>query len=179
MVKSSPSSAGDAVQPQIEELRSHVSWPKHQNMKKQKLYCNKLNKDFTNQFSSVQSLNCVRLFATPWTAARQASLSITNSRSLLKFMSIELVMPSNHLNLVVPFSSCLQSYPAWGPFPMSIQGWLPLGLTGLISLLSKGLWRVFSSTTVQKHQFFSILLTIIQGRIKNSQSSLWSKRRSN
>ena len=54
------------------------------------------------QFSSVQSLSRVRLFATPWTAARQASLSITNSRSLLKLMSIELVMPSNHLILWRP-----------------------------------------------------------------------------
>ena len=53
-------------------------------------------------FSSVQSLGCVRLFATPWTAAHQASLSITNSRRLLKFMSIELVMPSNHLILCHP-----------------------------------------------------------------------------
>ena len=56
----------------------------------------------TIQFSSVQSLSCVRLFVTPWTAARQASLSITNSRSLLKFMSIESVMPSNHLILCHP-----------------------------------------------------------------------------
>ena len=55
------------------------------------------------QFSSVQSLSCVWLFVTPWTAARQASLSITNSRSLLKLMSIELVMPSNHLILCHPF----------------------------------------------------------------------------
>ena len=55
------------------------------------------------QFSSVQSFSRVLLFATPWTAARQASLSITNSRSLLKLMSIELVMPSNHLILCHPF----------------------------------------------------------------------------
>ena len=55
-----------------------------------------------HQFSSVQSLSCVRLFATPWTAARQASLSITNSRSLLKLMSIKPVMPSNHLILCHP-----------------------------------------------------------------------------
>ena len=54
------------------------------------------------QFSSVQSLSCVRLFSTPWTAARQASLSITNSRSLLKLMSIESMMPSNHLILCCP-----------------------------------------------------------------------------
>ena len=60
----------------------------------------------TNQFSSIQSLSHVRLPATPWTAARQDSLSITNSRSLLKLMSIESVMPSNHLILCLPFSSC-------------------------------------------------------------------------
>ena len=55
------------------------------------------------QFSSVQSLSCVQLFVTPWTAARQASLSITNSQSLLKLMSIKSVMPSNHLILCCPF----------------------------------------------------------------------------
>ena len=65
------------------------------------------------QFSSVQSLSCVRLFETPWTAACQASLSITNSQSLLKLMLIELVMPFNHL---IPFSSRLQSFPASGSF---------------------------------------------------------------
>ena len=54
------------------------------------------------QFSSLQSLSCVQLFATPWTAARQASLSITNSQSLLKLISIESVMPSNHLILCHP-----------------------------------------------------------------------------
>ena len=69
---------------------------KNQKMK-QKQYCNKLN-----QFSLVQSLSCVQLFATPWTAAHQASLSITNSRSLLKLMSIESVMPSNHLIFCYP-----------------------------------------------------------------------------
>ena len=68
------------------------------------------------QFSSVQSLSCVRLFETPWTAARQASLSITNSRSLLKLISIESVMPSNHLILCHPFSSCLQSFQHQGLF---------------------------------------------------------------
>ena len=71
---------------------------------------------------SVQSLSHVQHFVTPWTAARQTSLSITNSQSLLKFMSIEWVMPSNHLILccsVVPFSSCLWSFPASESFPMS------------------------------------------------------------
>ena len=71
------------------------------------------------RFSSVQSLSCVQLFATPWTAACQASLSITNSQNLLKLMSIESVMPSNHLILCHPFSSHLQSFPASGSFPMS------------------------------------------------------------
>ena len=114
--------------------------------------------------SSVQSLSRIRFFAIPWTAARQASLSLTNSRSLLKFMSIESVMPSNHLILCHPFSSHLQSFPASGSFPMSqfftsggqsigasasasvlpmnIQDWFPLGWTRQISLLSKELSRV-------------------------------------
>ena len=70
--------------------------------------------------SSIQSLSCVRFFVTPSTAASQASLSITNSRSLLKLMSIESVRPSNHLSLRrIPFSSHLQSFPASGSFPMS------------------------------------------------------------
>ena len=108
------------------------------------------------QFSSVQLLNCVQLFVTPWTAARQASLSITNSQSLLKLMSIELVMPSTISSSVVPYSSCLQSFPASGSFPvsqlfasggqstgvsasasvspMNIQDWFPLGWTGWITL---------------------------------------------
>ena len=127
--------------------------------------------------SSVQLLNHVRLFATPWTAARQASLSITNSWSLLKLKSIDSVMPSNHLILCLPFSSCLQSFPASGFFqmsqffesggqsigvsplasvlPMNAQDWSPLGWIGWISLQSKGLSRGFSNTTIQKYQFFS------------------------
>ena len=109
---------------------------------------------------------------TPWTAALQASLSITNSQSLLKLMFIESVMPSNHLILYVSFCSCLQSFPASGSFqmsqlftsggqsigvsastsvlPMNIQDWFPLGWTGWISLQSKGPSRVLSNTTVQK-----------------------------
>ena len=129
--------------------------------------------------SSVQLLSRVRLFVNPRTVARQASLSITTSRSVLKLMSIESVMPSNRLILCHPlllFSSPLQSFPASGSFqvsqlfasgsqsirvsastsvlPMNIQDWFPLGWIGLISLQSKGLSRVFSNTTVQKHQFF-------------------------
>ena len=67
------------------------------------------------QFSSVQSLSRVQLFATPWTAAHQASLSITNSLNLSKLMSIESVMPSNHLILSPPLL-CLQFFPASGSF---------------------------------------------------------------
>ena len=70
------------------------------------------------QFSSIQSLSHVQLFVTSWTAADRASLSITNSQSLLKLMSIESVMPSDHLIVCCPFS-CLQSFPASGSFPMS------------------------------------------------------------
>ena len=132
--------------------------------------------------SSVQSLSRVWLFGTPWTAAHQAALSIINSWNLLKLMSIESVMPSNHLILCVPFLSCLQSFPASGSFPvsqffasggqrigvstsalvlpMNIQDWSPLGWTGWISLQSKGLSRVFSNTTVQKHQFFGAQLSL-------------------
>ena len=120
--------------------------------------------------SSFQLLCCVRLFGTPWTAAHQASLSITNSRSLLKLMSIESVTPSNHLILCCLLLH-LQSFPASGSFPvsqfftsgghsfgasasssslpMNIQNWFPLGFTGVISLQPKGLSRVFSNTTIK------------------------------
>ena len=69
--------------------------------------------------SSIQSLSRVQFFVTPWTAAHQASLPITNSRSLLKLMSIQLVIPSNHLILCHPLLLCLQSFPASGSFPVS------------------------------------------------------------
>ena len=70
-------------------------------------------------FSSVQSLSCVQFFGTPWTAARQASLSITNSQRLLKLMSTKSVMPSNHLILCRPLLLLPQSLPASEFFPMS------------------------------------------------------------
>ena len=89
-----------------------------------------------------QSLSHVPLFVTPWTAACQASLSSAISCSLLKFMSIALMMLSNH------------SYPSASVLPQSIQGWFSLGLTTLICFLCKGLSRVFSCTTIRKHQFF-------------------------
>ena len=128
------------------------------------------------QFSSPQLLHHVWLFATPWTTEHQASLSITNSRSTPKPMSIESVMPSNHLNLCRPLLLLPSIFPSIRVFsnsqlfksggqsigvlasasvlPMNTQDWSPLGWTGWISLQSKGLSRVFSNTTVQKLQFF-------------------------
>ena len=132
--------------------------------------------------SSVQPLSRVWLFATPWTATRQASLSITNSWSLLKLMSIELVMPSNHLilcrSLLLLLSILLSirvfsnesvfriRWPKYWSYSFSsspsneYSGLISLGLTGLISLQSKGLSRVFSNTTVQKYQFFGAQLSL-------------------
>ena len=130
------------------------------------------------QFSSVTQWHLT--LCDPWTIACQASLFITNSWSLLKLTSIESVVPSNHLISVVPFSTCSQSFPASGSFlmsqfiessgqsigalasvlPVNIQDWFLLGLVVLISLQSKGLSRVFSNTTVQKHQFFGAQLSL-------------------
>ena len=136
------------------------------------------------QFSSVQSLSHVWLFASPWTAACQASLSITNSPGAcsnscpLSRWCHPTISPS-----VVPFSSCLQSFPSSGSFlmsqfftsgglsigasdsasvlPINIQGWFPLGWTGWISLQSKGLSRVVSNTIVQKHNY--LVLSFLYG----------------
>ena len=132
------------------------------------------------QFSPVQSLGCVWLFVT---AACQIPLSITNSQSLLKLMSIESVMPSNHLifchlllllPLIFPsiriFSNKSTLHVKWQNYwnftcsispSVNIQGRFPLELTSLIALQSKGLLRIFSHTSVWKHQFFS------------AQPSLW------
>ena len=132
--------------------------------------------------SSVQLLSHVQLFVTPWTAAHQASLSITNSRSLLKLMSVEVVMPSNHLIFCCPLLLLPSIFPSIRVFsdesvlhirwpnigvsasvsvlPMNIQDWFPLGWTCWISLQSKRLSRVFSNTTVQKHQFFGARLSL-------------------
>ena len=116
------------------------------------------------------------LFLTPWTTAHQASLSITNSQSPCKPMSIELVMPSNHLILCCPLLLLPSIFPNIRSFqmsqlftsggqsigvsastsvlPMNTQGWSPLGWPGWIPLQSKGLSGVFCNTTVQRHQFF-------------------------
>ena len=130
--------------------------------------------------SSVQFLSHVQLFVTPWTAARQHSLSVTNSQSLPKLMSIELVMPSNYLILCCPLllppsifpsirvfneSALRIRWPKYWSFSFSIS---PSNeLSGLISfridwfelLVSKGLSRVFNNIG-QKHQFFSTQLSL-------------------
>ena len=142
------------------------------------------------QFSSLQSLSHVWLFATPWTAARQASLFITSSESLLKLMSIELLMPSNHLILCHPlllpsifpsirvFSSESVLHIRWPKhwsFSFSISpsnehsGLISFRIDCLLSLLSKGFSRVFSNTTVPKHQFFSAQLSLYS----NSHIHTW------
>ena len=144
-----------------------------------------------SQFSSVQSLSHAQLFGTPWTAACQTSLSITNSQSLLKFMSFESMMPSNHLILCPPLLLLPSIFPSIRVFsnesirqssgqstgvsastsvlPMNIQDWFPLGWTSLISLQGKWLSRFFPNTTVQIHQFFSAQLSLWS----NSQIHTW------
>ena len=135
-----------------------------------------------HQFSSVQSLSRVWLFATPWIAARQASLSITtNSRVHSDSHPSSRWCHPAISSSVIPFSSCPQSLPASESFPISqlftwgcqsigvsvlasvlpknTQNWSPLEWTDWISLQSKGRSRVFSSTTVQKHQFFGTQLS--------------------
>ena len=146
------------------------------------------------RFSSLQLPSHVWLIATPWTAVLQASLSITNSWSSPKLMSIESVMPSNHLILCRPLLLLPSTFPTSGSFlmsqlfasagqnigvsastsvfPMNTQDWSPLGWTAWISLQFKGLSRVFSNTTVQMHQFrrrsaFSPTLTSIHHHWKN------------
>ena len=134
------------------------------------------------QFSSVQSLSYVWLFATPWIAACQASLSITNSRSSPKLMSIESVIPSSHLILcrllllpppIPPSirvfsneSTLRMRWPKYWSFSFNISpsneqpGLISFRMGWWISFQSKGLSGVFSNTTVQKHQFFSTQLSL-------------------
>ena len=135
-----------------------------------------------NQFSSVQSLRHVQLFVAPWTAACQASLSITNSRSLLKLMSIELLMPSNHHILCCPllllssiFTSirvfskesilCIR-WPKYWSFSFSISpsyeysGLISFRMDWLDLLTVQGTIKSLPNTTVQKHQFFNVQLSL-------------------
>ena len=132
--------------------------------------------------SKVQLFSHVRLFVTPRTEAHHVSLSITNSQSLLKFMSIELVMPCNHLILCCPILPLPSTFPSsrvfsnesalriryskYWSFSFSIRssneysGLIFFRIDWLIFLQSKGLTRVFSNTTVQKHQFLGAQLSL-------------------
>ena len=134
------------------------------------------------------ALSCLALLSL-CTAAPLASLSLTISQSLLKLMFIKSVMPSNHPFLCCPLSSCLQSFPATGSFlmsrlfasggqsigasasvvPMTIQGWFPLGLTGLISLLSKGLSKSF----LQHHSLNASVLQCSPFLLSSSHIHTW------
>ena len=148
------------------------------------------------QFSSVQSLSCVLLFATPWTPAHQASLSITNSWSLFRFMSIESVMPSNQLILCHPLlllSSIFPSirvfsnesalrirWPKYWSFSFNISpsndhpGLISFRMDWLDLLVVQGtLSRVFSNTTVQKHQFFSTQVALQKAITPHSSTLAW------
>ena len=140
-----------------------------------------------NQFSSVQSLSHVWLFETPWIATRQASLSITNSQSLLRHESIESVILSSHLILCCPLLLLPPIPPSirvfsneWGGqstgvsalasfLPKKSQGWSPSEWTYWISLQSKGLSGVFSSSTIKKHQFFNVQVSLWS----NSHIHIW------
>ena len=134
------------------------------------------------QFSSIQSLSHVPLVVNPWTAAHQASLSSPTPGDYLNSCPLSWWYHPTILSSVVPFSSCLQSFSPSGSFqmsqffasgdqsiaasastsvlPMNTQAWSALGWTGWISLQSTGLSRVFSNTTVQKHQFFCTQLSL-------------------
>ena len=152
--------------------------------------------EWVDKPNSVQSLSCVRLFVTPWTAARQASPSITNSQSFLKLMSMESVIPSNHLIpchslLLLPsifpsnrvfsnswfFASGGQSIgvsASASVLPMNIQGWFPLGLTGWISLQSKGLQdSQESSPTPQFKSINSSVLSLLYSTTLTSIHDDW------
>ena len=123
--------------------------------------------------SPVQSLSRVRLFATPWTAACQASLSITNSQALLKHMSIESVMPSKNLIICRPLllpsifpsirvfsneSALHIRWPKYWSFSFNIS---PSSEHSGMCGKSKGLSRVFTNTTIQKHQLFGAQLSLL------------------
>ena len=145
------------------------------------------------QFSSVQSLRCVRLFATPWTPARQASLSITNSRNSPKPMSMESVMPSNHLILCRPLLLLPSIFPASGSFPvsqlfawggqsvgvsastsvlpMNTQRWSPLGWTGLIPCSTRDSQE--SSPTPQFKSINSLVLRFVYSPTVTSIRDHW------
>ena len=135
-----------------------------------------------NQFSSGQLLSCVQLFATPWTKHTRPACPSPTPRVYINPCPLSRWCHPTISSSVAPSSSCPQSFPASQSFqmsqlfmsgdqiigasasasvlPMSTQGWFLLRLTGMISLLSKGLSGVFSSITFQRHQFFSVLFSL-------------------
>ena len=143
------------------------------------------------QFSSVQSLSHVRLFATPWLQHTRLPRPSLTPGVYLNSCPLSWWCHPTISSSIIPFSSCLQSFSASGSFqmshlfasggqsvgvsastsvlPVNIQDWFPLGWTSWISLQSKGLSRVFSNTTVQKHQFFSTQLS----SQSNSHIHIW------
>ena len=146
------------------------------------IYCDGSKYIFVFKFHSVSSVaHRIQLFGAPWIAARQASLSIINSRSTLRLMCMESVIPSSHLILCRPLlllppippsirvfsieSTLPMRWPKYwssalaSVLPMNTHDWSPLGWTSWISLQSKGLSRVFSNSTVQKHRFFGTQLS--------------------
>ena len=143
------------------------------------------------QLAVVQSLSCVWFFVTPWTAARQSSCPSPSPRACSNSCPVSRWCHPTISSSVLPFSSCPQSFPASGSFPkiwlftsggqnigtsasvlpMNIQGWFPLGLTGWISLQSKGLSRVFFKTTVQKLN--SLALSLLCGPTLTSIHGYW------
>ena len=147
--------------------------------------------DVSAPLSSVQPLSRVQLFATPWTAARQPPCPSQTPRACSNPCPLSRWCHPSISSSVIPLSSCLQSFPTSGSFsmsqlfasggqsigdsasasvfPMNIQDWSPLGWTGWISLQSKGLSRVLSNTTIQKHQFFSAQLS----SQSNSHIHIW------
>ena len=155
----------------------HAQWTIWKGNYKNNSTYNSTRKNKMPKFSSVQSLSHVWLFATPWTAPRQAPCSSTTPGACLNSCPLSQWCHPTISSSGVPFSSCLQSFPASRSFPksqsftsggkrigvsasasvlpMNIQDWFPLGF----SLHSKGLSRVFSNTTVQKHQLFSAQLS--------------------
>ena len=143
----------------------------------------------------VQLLSCVRLFLTPWAAACQAPCPLLSPRACSNSCPLSQWCHPTILSSVTSFSSCPQSFPASGSFPvswlfasggqnigasasasvlpMNVQGWFPLGLNDLISLQSRGLSTVFSSTTARMHQFFSVPSSLQSNSLITHMFKMW------
>ena len=174
--------AYDYIQSGISSKEKQKYFPSKTKPKKTKRNKGKKYETIFNNFCSVQSLSRIQHFVSPWTAACQDSLSITNLWTPHRLMYIESVMPSNHLTLYHPLLFLPSIFPStrvfsnesalcirWPKYwilasalvlPVNIQDWFPLAWTGWISLQSNGCSRVLSNTTIQKHQFFRSHLSL-------------------